>query len=168
MRRALALALVLASYAYSAGAAPSSGWQELRSDLFTLLTDSSPEMARAIVNRLEVMPDGATKEYVAHTSETIARFRRECVPVAEPTLQSCDGEGPRLAAKDSVDATVGAIYEVKTDRQVGQVTLSGTTSKPMLEAVRTFVKSCKYKPALRAGKPIARQVREEFEFKRVP
>jgi Gram-negative bacterial TonB protein C-terminal len=117
---------------------------------------------------LEVMPDGVSKEYVARTSETIARFRRECVPVAEPTLQSCDGEGPRLAAKDSVDATVSAIYEVGTDGQVGQVTVSGTNSKPVLEAVRTFVKSCKFKPAQRGGKPLARQVRDEFEFKRVP
>jgi len=45
----------------------------------------------------------------------------------------CDGEGPRLAAKDSVDATVSAIYEVGTDGRVGLVTVSGTTSKPVLE-----------------------------------
>ncbi len=146
------------------------GRPDLLLHLAGLLTHSGRcEEASVTEDRaLEVMPDGVSKDYVTRTSETIARFRRECVPVAEPTLQSCDGEGPRLAAKDSVDATVSAIYEVGTDGRVGQVTVSGTTSKPVLEAVRTFVKSCKYKPALRAGKPLARQVRDEFEFKRLP
>jgi tetratricopeptide (TPR) repeat protein len=145
------------------------GRPDLLLDLAGLLTHSGRcEEASITEDRaLEVMPDGVNKEYVTRTSETIARFRRECVPVAEPTLQSCDGEGPRLAAKDSVDATVSAIYEVGPDGRVGQVTVSGTTSKPVLEAVRTFVKSCKYKPAVRDGKPLARQVRDEFEFKRL-
>jgi len=146
------------------------GRPDLLLDLAALLTHSGRcDDASVTEDRvLEVMPDGVSKEYLGRTSETIARFRRECVPVAEPTLQSCDGEGPRLAKKDSIDAAVSAVYQVGTDGQVGQVTVSGTTSKPVLEAVRTFVKSCKYKPASRVGKPVARQVREEFEFKRVP
>jgi hypothetical protein len=44
------------------------------------------------------------------------------------------------------------------------VNVSGTTSQPVLDAVRAFVKSCTYIPASRAGKPIARRLREQYQF----
>ncbi len=55
MRRALAVTILLVSSAHASGPAPvpASGWQELRSEHFVLLTDSSTETATALIKRLE-------------------------------------------------------------------------------------------------------------------
>jgi len=66
-----------------------------------------------------------------------------------PVRQSCRLKGPRLAARDrlsgSVIATEGAI-----------------------RAVRRYLESCRYKPALQNGKPVAAQWKGELSFTRAP
>jgi hypothetical protein len=134
--------------------------------LAALLTDAGRcDEATLMGDRaLEVLPDRISKDLVVEAKQAVAQIRTDCTPLIEPAVKSCSGDGPRLAAKDNVDAVVAATFEVGPDGSVADVNVSGTDSKPVLDAVRAFVKSCTFKPAMRAGKPVPRRIREQYQF----
>jgi hypothetical protein len=81
-----------------------------------------------------------------------------------PVRKSCRGSGPRLPQGENIDGVIHAAYLIGADGKVSEVKISGHASPAALKAIGRYVASCTYKPALRAGKPVAVRWRGDLDF----
>jgi len=85
-----------------------------------------------------------------------------------PVRQSCRLKGPRLAARDRLSGSVIVNYRVSAEGSVSDVAVQGDATEGAIRAVRRYLESCRYKPALQNGKPVAAQWKGELSFTRAP
>jgi outer membrane biosynthesis protein TonB len=83
--------------------------------------------------------------------------------VTPPVRKGCRSKGPRLAARDRIGSIV-VDYQVTAEGKVSDVAVQGDASESAVRAVRRYLESCKYAPAIRAGKPIAVKWKGELNF----
>jgi hypothetical protein len=86
----------------------------------------------------------------------------------DPVRKSCNGSGPLIPQGETVTGIVRANYLVGADGKVSDVTVSGKGSAGALKAIRLFIASCTYAPALRDGRPVAVRWRGDLDFTRAP
>jgi tetratricopeptide (TPR) repeat protein len=75
----------------------------------------------------------------------------------EPVRKQC-GRPPQVAAR----GTISADYLVRDDGTVGDVRMTGDASTATLRAFELFLKSCRYQPALKDGKPVNMRLRQDL------
>jgi tetratricopeptide (TPR) repeat protein len=123
---------------------------------------------------LEVVPDELPKSYLARFKLRAIDLQSRCgvkpgqVEMAEaedapdtgPVRKEC-GPPPQVAAH----GTISADYLVREDGSVGDVRMSGDAEAQVLRAFEQFVKSCRYQPALKDGKPMATRLRQDLRAK---
>lgn len=85
-----------------------------------------------------------------------------------PVRKSCRGRGPLIPDGETVSGTVTAIYLVGTDGKVSDVKITGSASPGAARAIAGYIASCRYKPAMRDGKPVAVRWRGDLNFTTAP
>ncbi len=101
-------------------------------------------------------------------TETPAVEKRGSVQLSDdvtpPVRKSCRSKGPRFAAGDQISGIIVVDYQVGADGKVSKVAVEGDASAGAVRAVRRYLESCRYAPAMRGGKPVAVQWKGELNF----
>ncbi len=85
-----------------------------------------------------------------------------------PVRKSCRGKGPLIPDGETVSGTVTAVYLVGADGRVSDVKITGSASPGAAKAIAGYIASCRYRPALRDGKPVAVRWRGDLNFTTAP
>ncbi|HEX4382224.1 MAG TPA: DUF1570 domain-containing protein [Myxococcales bacterium] len=120
---------------------------------------------------LEVVPDEMPKAHLAQFKLRAVDLQTRCgatpghvemadaegAPDTEPVRKAC-GPSPQVAARGSVSAD----YLVREDGTVGDVRMTGDAATATLRVFEQFVKTCRYQPATKDGKPVAMRLRQDL------
>jgi tetratricopeptide (TPR) repeat protein len=129
------------------------------------------EAVFASARSLEVLPDALPPPMLARARERSIDLQSRCgvtpgrvelaeqegAPDSAPVRQQC-GSPPEVSAR----GTITADYLVREDGSVADVTMSGNASTQALRAYEKFLKSCRYQPAMKDGKPVAMRLRQDL------
>lgn len=81
-----------------------------------------------------------------------------------PVRKKCRKSGPELSGNDRASGRLILDYLVTQDGKVKDVTVKGDASAGAVRAIRSFLASCTYRPALQDGKPVAMRWKGELDF----
>jgi hypothetical protein len=81
-----------------------------------------------------------------------------------PVRKKCRKGGPRLGEKDRASGRLLLEYLVTEEGKVKDVTVAGDVSAGAIKAIRAYLATCTYEPALREGKPVAVKWKGELTF----
>ncbi len=81
-----------------------------------------------------------------------------------PVRKKCRKGGPRLSARDRASGRVALDFLVTEEGKVQDVTVAGDVSAGAVKAIRAFLATCSYEPAMRAGKAVAVKWKGELTF----
>lgn len=84
--------------------------------------------------------------------------------VTAPVRKSCRFKGPRLGSRDRISGSIVVDYQVGADGKVSDVAVQGDANDGAVRAVRRYLESCKYAPAVQNGKPVAVKWKGELSF----
>lgn len=97
----------------------------------------------------------------AQVAEQPATFAEGTTP---PVRKKCRRSGPRLSERDRASGRIGLDFTVSEEGKVKDVTVVGDATAGAVKAIRAFLATCSYQPALRDGKPVAVRWKGELTF----
>ena len=81
-----------------------------------------------------------------------------------PVRKKCRRGGPRLSEKDRASGRIALDFTVSEEGKVQDIAVSGDASAGAVKAIRAFLATCSYQPALKDGKPVAVKWKGELSF----
>ena|SRR5713226_2150203 len=83
-----------------------------------------------------------------------------------PVRKKCRKDGPRIPAHDRASGRLVLDYVITEEGKVKDVSISGDASAGAVKAIRAFLATCSYQPAMQNGKPVAVKWKGELTFPR--
>ena len=95
------------------------------------------------------------------SAEQPATFSEE---TSAPVRKKCRKGGPLLGERDRASGRLVLDYLVTEEGKVRDVNVSGNANAGAVKAIRAFLASCTYQPAMQGGKPVAARWKGELRF----
>ena len=123
-------------------------------------------MKKALVLLLLASACAHTPETTADSDADLAReapasFSEGTIP---PVRKKCRKGGPRLGEKDRASGRIVLDFLITEEGKVKDVSVAGDANAGAIKAIRAFLGTCSYTPAMQNGKAVAVKWKGELEF----
>lgn len=81
-----------------------------------------------------------------------------------PVRKKCRLDGPRLGDRDRASGRLRLDYLVTEEGRVTDISVTGDANAGAVKAIRAFLSTCSYRPAMQNGKAVAARWKGELNF----
>jgi hypothetical protein len=92
-------------------------------------------------------------------------FDADTIP---PVRKRCRADAPQLGPRDRASGRLILDYLVTESGRVRDVSVSGDATAGAVKAIRAYLATCTYQPAMQNGKPVAVKWKGELTYPKAP